>query len=349
MHLSISDVFYHGKTAQDEHVAKAGKCPQHEFLQEQRRDRQQDPESDRQDEEREYRVVVDETQGKCDGGEEVTAHFHERAEPLEEYLGRHGQPTEGAMAEHQALVDRNAFRKALVPPDALLLKHEPSLGHLGPARDARDESDAILPLLISRPAVQSHGKLHVLAHRIASIPTHGDHRLTIEQAECARYYKQGVARHPSQPPEQKGPHVFDRLDSGPEIGREPGLHHESAIVPQAAVHRHDRTTGRNGLGSLHEQFDRAPYTIGLEHRVGVDRAHEIVASEVDSGVQRVGLPTVLLIHHHEVSLASGAEDLPDRLGLEVASRVDLERNQIERLLQHVQGAIFRSVVDNDDL
>ena len=74
-----------------------------------------------------------------------------------------------------------------------------------------------------------------------------------------------------------------------------------AVPHLAAVDdAHDAARRDRLVGALHERLDDAQQRVVLDDRVGVDGAEQRVAAQVDPGVQRVGLPALVLVDHEQV-------------------------------------------------
>ena len=135
----------------------------------------------------------------------------------------------------------------------------------------------LAPLLLHFPVNPGH-ELHVLADGRRVEAADLDQRRPAENAESARHDHHGTERFPAHAAEQEGAQVFDDLDEGEEIPRQPDLF-EEAIAQSAAVRNPDCTARGNGLGAIEEGPHCARQRVALEDAVD-QQAAESRKSEI---------------------------------------------------------------------
>jgi hypothetical protein len=254
-----------------------------------------------------------------------------------------------ARIEQHRLVLEKGLQRAALPAGALPSQDAEVLGHLGPADRLGNELDAIVLPEVAEVAVELDDQLHVLADSAVAVASDRHRRLALEQAEGAGDDRQRLHRAQRQPGHQEGAQIFDDLDEGEEVSRQPDIKHPAAL-DAAAVGDADRAADRHRPPRLlDEGADGADQGVGLEQRIGVDRAEQLRPRHVDAGIERVGLAAILLVDDQQAGDA--------RARIEAADGVVPERRVVEpshRLEAEMagdagKGAVLRAVVHHDHL
>lgn len=166
--------------------------------------------------------------------------------------------------------------------------------------------------------MQPQHELGVLANSGRVIAPDLDADVTPEEPERTRDDQQHAALGPADAAAEESPQVLDDLQVPEQVPRRAHPGQAAVFELRSVDDAHDPTDGdrlRCGL----ELPDEARERVGVEHRVGVDRAEERIDRMVDAGVERVGLAAVDLVDDDDVRLERARVDAVDQL------RRDVER------------------------
>ncbi|MNN03055.1 hypothetical protein D3C81_1157300 [compost metagenome] len=196
--------------------------------------------------------------------------------------------------------------------------------------------------------MQADHQVHVLADRIHLVAADGDHALLVEHTECAGDDQQCIHRRPAHAPEQERAQVFHQLEAGQQAVRQADLG-QHAIRDRAAVeHAHHAATG-NHAAILKERPHHARQAFRLQDAVGIHHAEQRIACAVDACIDRIGLATVVLVHHVHAREARRCIDALNRLGRQSRAIRLGHFHQAECLDQRLARGITGAVVDHHDL
>ncbi len=241
-----------------------------------------------------------------------------------------------------------AFGQAALPAAALAAQGAEVFRAFGPADRIGQVADAVGDALLAVITVQPHHQLHVLADGIGAIAADRHHPFAVEQAKGAGDDQHGVERRPAETAEEKRTQVFDDLEARQPVAWQSGLDKKAAAHLRAIGDAHG-AAGGDGAFVLEEGLHHAQQAVALQDRVGVDTAEQAVARGIDTGIQRIGLAAVGLVHHPQIGVAPRTIDGLHRLvGHGLAQRLGV-RHQVEFLDQHGEGVVLRTVVDHHDL
>ncbi len=145
--------------------------------------------------------------------------------------------------------------------------------------------------MLALVAVQPQHQLGVLADGGRVIAADLDADVAPEEPEGAGDDQQHAALRPADAAAEEGAQVLDDLQVGEQVARRahPG---QAPVLELRAVDDADDAADGDRLRRGLELPDEARERVGVEHRVGVDRAEERVDRVVDAGVQRIGLAAV---------------------------------------------------------
>ncbi len=162
--------------------------------------------------------------------------------------------------------------------------------------------------------------------------------------------QQRVQLAPADAPDQERAEVLDDLQRREPVLRQPHVGDAPVLDAAAVDDPHDPAGRDHEVGIVEQRLGHPQQRLGLDDRVGVDRAHVRVARGVDAGVQRVRLAAVLLVDHEQLAVArravgrrgSAACATVPRSARGAATRSNASCSRSQR---RVLGA----VVDHDDL
>jgi hypothetical protein len=199
--------------------------------------------------------------------------------------------------------------------------------------------------------VDAHHQLEVLTDAVGVQAAHLDQDVAAEQPEGSADQDQSAEPRPPGASDEVGPEVLDQLDPRQPGARGPDVDDPAGDDP-AAVDRPDRPTGGDHPGGVvGERLGHPQERVGLEHRVGVDHGHQRLAGDVDTDVEGLRTPAVLLGHDDQAGTPVAgyvlAEDpCPDG---DVLRHVARQLDEVEGLDQPREGAVGAAVVDDHHL
>ncbi len=126
--------------------------------------------------------------------------------------------------------------------------------------------------------------------------------------------------------------------------------HHHAVLDSTAVGDPDRASDCDDpIGVGGEHLDDSRQRVAVEQRVGVDDRDQLVAGEVQAGVQGIRAAAVALAGDSQARVRSGDVELLEQLGLEVEAIPERQLDQVEGVPQRGQRAVCGAVVDDHDL
>ncbi len=202
--------------------------------------------------------------------------------------------------------------QAALPAVALAHERAEVLRALGPADRVGEEGDPAGLLALALVAMQPQHELGVLADGRRVIAPDLDADVAPEEPERARDDQQHAALRPADAAAEEGTQVLDDLQVGEQVSRRahPG---KTPVLELRSVDDADDAADGDGLRCGLELPDEARERVGVEHRVGVDRAEERVDRVVDAGVQRVRLAAVDLVDDDDARLERARVHTADQL------------------------------------
>jgi hypothetical protein len=125
--------------------------------------------------------------------------------------------------------------------------------------------------------------------------------------------------------------------------------HSPAVDITPVRHSHHAASGNGDPGSVNKGSNKAQQCIRLQNRVRVNSAEDRVQTEIDAGVERVGLSPVGLVDNHKVGvrrrLVDSADELAGQHTLEAAGAPP----EIEGIDQPPESPIPGAIVDEYNL
>ncbi len=136
--------------------------------------------------------------------------------------------------------------------------------------------------------MHSHDEIEILDDAVGAIAVDPHHVFLAKQTEGAGDDQVSAETVPSQTAEEKRAQVFDHLNPGDHLPRDPGVRHP-AVFHRAVVGHAHRAPYRGDLAAEQERARQPEERVGLDKRIGIHRDHEREARRVDRRVQRIGL------------------------------------------------------------